>query len=125
MYQQSLGLEAVRASIKIQNRWQKHHEIYLDFGHFSSGKAATYLMLYTNMHIRNLIVNFIYKYHDSHKEMDLRETPHFQQDYEYFLTTLGHEVNFFARKHHLEQCKHAYEDTFSIFELCDPLSSFN
>ena len=123
MYIQSLGLEAVRANLKIQNLWQKHHEIYLEVGHFRSGKAATYLIFHTNTHIRRLILDFIYKYHHSQKQNDLRETLCFQQDYEIFLKTLNHEVNFYARSNQHEYCKHAYEDTISIFEKSDPLNS--
>lgn len=125
MYIQSLGLEAVRASLKIQNNWHKHHEIYLEFGHFSSGQAATYLILHTNVHIRNLILDFIRQYHACQKQSDLRNAPYFQKDYELFLKTLDHEVNFFARSHHLERCQHAYEETISIFEQCDPLNSIH
>ena len=112
----TLGTEAIRAILKIENRWHHHQEIYLEQGMLNIGRAATYLMNNTNPHIQHLFLNFNEKYYAAQKDINLRTLPLFIQDYEYFLKLLNLEVMFFARGHHHQICEKQFEQFTSVFE---------
>lgn len=116
MYRITMGLEAIRAYLTIQKHWQRHQEVYVEANTVLSGKAATYLLFSTNTHIHNLISNFVNQYHSYPKHINLKECPHFKHEYEVFLHTLNHEVNFYARTPDQPLCVTSYEETSSIFK---------
>ena len=60
---------------------------------------------------------FIKKYHCVlSREHDLLALPDFENDYDAFLQTLEHEVNFYVRLHHDIIRPFAFETVDSIFE---------
>jgi hypothetical protein len=100
-----------------QRLMDHHPEIYLEKGCLHCGSAATYLIYYTNPHIQKLMLAFIKKYHCVlSREQDLLDLPDFENDYDAFLQTLEHEVNFYARLHHDIIRPFAFETVDSIFE---------
>lgn len=117
MHPDTLGTEAIRAFFTVQCCWLNNEEIYLEKGCLHCGSAATYLIYYTNPHIQKLMLAFIKKYHCVlSREQDLLDLLDFEDDYDAFLQTLEHEVNFYARLHHDIIRPFAFETVDSIFE---------
>lgn len=113
--QHTQASEAIRAFFTLQCCWLNNEEVYLEQGCLHCGSAATYLIFYTNRQIQKLMLDFIGQ-HNCIARVDLRDLPHFEQNYEQFLQILEQEVNAYARSvSHVARCL-PFEQVDSIFE---------